>query len=97
MKKAWLIVLGVIVVVVSWMALRPDVIDVPAVVDDERVYPGDEPGTTCELGKTYERSGSHQTGCVCPEGYAFDSTIIGYGPCYGAGSECPILEVTCVQ
>ena len=61
------------------------------------VKPGDEEGTLCELGKTYTRSASHQQGCVCPEGYVFDASIVGYNQCAGPGSECPILEVTCVE
>ena len=81
----------------SWFVMGPDMIDVPPSVDDARTYTGDEPGDVCDLDKTYERSVTHQTGCECPEGYEFDSTIIGYGPCYGAGSECPIMEVKCVS
>ncbi len=95
MKK---LVIGMIAVLAAagWIVMRPDVIDVPPSADGARTYPGDEPGDTCDLDKTYERSGAHQKGCECPAGYAFDTTIIGHGPCYGAGTECPILEAKCV-
>ena len=58
--------------------------------------PDDRPGTTCEIGKGYVRNATHESGCVCPNGYVFDTTVIGFESCMGEGSECPILQVQCV-
>lgn len=68
---------------------------IPPPATDESVE--DKVGTICELGKKYERSALKKDGCVCPDGYVFDSNIIGYDQCMGEGSECPILEVECVE
>src|SRR3989339_925327 len=49
-------------------------------------------GTVCPLGmKLLGKKGANPIGCTCPEGYEFESKIIGYSSgdtCYGEGSEC---------
>lgn len=58
-------------------------------------------GKTCPLGvKFLGAKDAPEIGCECPDGYEFESNIIGYSggdSCYGAGTECPIMGSTCVQ
>jgi hypothetical protein len=66
-------------------------------MDDVDVLdPTDVTGSLCDVTRRYERRANHQDGCSCPEGYWFQTDVIGYDQCAGPGSECPILEVWCV-
>lgn len=54
-------------------------------------------GAICPLGvKFLGAKDAPNIECACPEGYEFDSEIIGYNQCYGQGSECPIMSSECV-
>lgn len=55
-------------------------------------------GVVCPLGvKFLGAKDAPNIECACPEGYEFDSEIIGYNQCYGEGSECPIMSSECIQ
>lgn len=64
---------------------------------DEPVEYDESYGTTCPLGiKFLGKAFAPSIDCTCPEGYEFDSEIIGYEQCYGEGTECPIMSSECV-
>lgn len=68
-----------------------------SVNENEPVEYNESYGTVCPLGvKFLGKKDANPIGCKCPDGYKFDSEIIGYEQCYGPGTECPIMSSECV-
>lgn len=71
----------------------------------ENLSAGNEPveynesfGKICPLGiKFLGKAKTNLLGCKCPNGFEFDTQIIGYEQCYGASTECPIITSECVK
>lgn len=89
-----IVLIILVTALVGWYASRSDASDP---IGDDGINPTDVAGTICELGTIYRRTATHQSGCSCPEGYAFAVDVVAYENCPDGTSECPILEVTCQQ
>lgn len=59
---------------------------------------GDLSKKICEIGKEYDHNAVNPIDCQCPEGYEFETTEMGIGPCPQPGmTGCPDSVLKCVK